>query len=113
MVSRLLVAIALLVADCSAKPAAHPHISVRAGHYDGRLWTAFTNDGDVKISRIKWIVKFVEGPSGRQKGQIHYDLMPGQTVNVVTKLQVPPKGQHWRADHIALKIYADGRWIEP
>jgi len=93
--------------------AAHPHITVRAGHYNGRLWTAVTNDGDVKITRMKWVVKFVEGPQGEQRGLIKYVLRPGQTVNFTSNLAVPPAGQHWRADHTILSIYAGGRWIEP
>src|SRR5882757_4838683 len=101
MIFRLLIAVSLVSAALAREPAARPHISVRAGHYDGRLWTAFTNDGDVKITRIRWIVKFVEGPAGEQKGQLRYDLMPGQTVSLISTLQVPPKGQHWRADHTA------------
>ena len=93
--------------------AARPHITVRAGHYNGRLWTAVTNDGSVKITRMKWVVRFVEGPTGEQRGTIKHVLRPGQTVNFTSDLQVPPAGQHWRADHIILYVYASGKWIEP
>lgn len=116
MAFRLLLALALGLAAalCSQKAAAaRPHITVRAGHYDGRLWTAVTNDGDVKITRMKWVVRFVEGPAGEQKGLIKYVLRPGQTVNFTSNLEVPPAGKHWRADHIILSIYAGGKWIEP
>ncbi len=116
MASRLFFALAVGLATllCSQKAAAaHPHITVRAGHYDGRLWTAVTNDGDVKITRMKWVVKFVEGPAGEQRGQIKYVLRPGKTVNFNSNLDVPPAGTHWRADHMILSIYANGKWIEP
>src|SRR5882757_9414894 len=101
-------ALGLVTTFCSQKAAAaRPHITVRAGHYDGRLWTAVTNDGDVKITRIKWVVRFVEGRAGEQRGLIKYVLRPGQTVNFTSNLKVPRAGQHWRADHIILSIYAD------
>jgi hypothetical protein len=107
-------ALGLAIAFCSRQAAAaHPHITVRAGHYDGRLWTSVTNDGDVKITRMKWVVRFIEGPAGEQKGLIRYVLRPGQTVNFTSHLEVPPPGKHWRADHIILSIYAGGKWIEP
>jgi hypothetical protein len=116
MTSRLPVALAvgLAIALCSrTAAAAHPHITVRAGHYDGRLWTAVTNDGDVKITRMKWVVRFVAGAAGEEKGLIKYVLRPGQTINFTSNLAVPPAGSHWRADHIILSVYADGKWIEP
>jgi hypothetical protein len=98
---------------CSQKAAAaHPHVTVRAGHYAGRLWTAVANDGDVKITRIKWVVRFVEGPTGEQRGTIRYVLRPGRTLSFISNLEVPPTGQHWRADHLILAIYAGGKWID-
>ncbi len=116
MTFRLHFALALALATTLCPPksaAALPHITVRAGHYAGRLWTAVTNDGDVKITRMKWVVRFVEGPAGEQRGLIKYVLWPGRTINFTSRLEVPPAGQHWRADHIILSIYAGGKWIEP
>ena len=107
-------AIGLAMTFCTREAAAaRPHITVKAGHYNGRLWTAVTNDGDVKITRIKWVVRFVEGPRGEETGMLKCKLKPGKTVNFFSNLQVPPAGTHWRADHTILSIYAGGKWVEP
>lgn len=119
MMSKLscsLAALALAFSFPSAPAAraavSRPHISVSAGHYNGRLWTSVTNDGNVKITRLKWLVKFVHGPSGQESGVIQRVLKPGQTVSFYSNLPVPTSG-HWRADHLILSIYTGGRWIEP